>query len=310
MFLTISAKSPEWLQTLKIGITERKDINMKINANGTEISVIGNIVDENAYISLTDIAKKKNPSEPRVVISNWMSSYSTIDYLATWESLCNPDFNRMEFQTVRNEPGRLVITPKQWIERMNAIGITSQAGRYGGTYAHSDIAFEFASWISPEFKLYLIKDYQRLKSDEANRLAIGWDTKRELSKINYRIHTDAIKDFLITPELTKQEIGYKYANEADILNIALFGKTAKQWREETGNKKQNMRDFASVEQLIVLVNLESMNADMIREGIPAMERMKKLRSVAYYQLASLESSNAAAKLKESIQSKIEQKDNL
>lgn len=283
---------------------------MKINANGTEISIIGNIVDENAYISLTDIAKKKNPSEPRIVISNWMSSYSTIDYLATWESLYNPNFNRMEFQTVRNEPGRLVITPKQWIERMNAIGITSQAGRYGGTYAHSDIAFEFASWISPEFKLYLIKDYQRLKYDEANRLAIGWDTKRELSKINYRIHTDAIKSFLITPELTKQEIGYKYASEADLLNMALFGKTAKQWREETGNKKQNMRDFASVEQLIVLVNLESMNADMIREGISAEERIKKLRSVAYYQLTALESNNVAAKLKESIQSKIEQKNNL
>ncbi len=283
---------------------------MKINANGTEISIIGNIVDENAYISLTDIAKKKNPSEPRIVISNWMSSYSTIDYLATWESLYNPNFNRMEFQTVRNEPGRLVITPKQWIERMNAIGITSQAGRYGGTYAHSDIAFEFASWISPEFKLYLIKDYQRLKYDEANRLVIGWDTKRELSKINYRIHTDAIKSFLITPELTKQEIGYKYASEADLLNMALFGKTAKQWREETGNKKQNMRDFASVEQLIVLVNLESMNADMIREGISAEERIKKLRSVAYYQLTALESNNVAAKLKESIQSKIEQKNNL
>lgn len=234
-----------------------------------------------------------------------MSSYSTIDFLATWENLYNPSFNRLEFQTVRNEPGRLIMTPKQWIDRMCAIGITSQAGRYGGTYAHSDIAFEFASWISPEFKLYIIKDYQRLKIEESKRLALGWDTKRELSKINYRIHTDAIKEFLISPELTKQEQSYAYANEADLLNMALFGKTAKQWREETGNKKLNMRDFASVEQLIVLINLESMNADMIRQNIPAPERLKKLRSVAYYQLQSLTSSNAAKQLKNDIQKRLE-----
>lgn len=178
---------------------------MKLNANGTEISIMGNILDENSYISLTDIAKQKDSDDPRIVISNWMSSYSTIDFLATWENLYNPSFNRLEFQTVRNEPGRLIMTPKQWIDRMGAIGITSQAGRYGGTYAHSDIAFEFASWISPEFKLYIIKDYQRLKIEESKRLALGWDTKRELSKINYRIHTDAIKEFLVSPELTKQE---------------------------------------------------------------------------------------------------------
>lgn len=278
---------------------------MKINANGTEISIMGNIADENVYISLTDIAKKKNSDDPRIVISNWMSSYSTIDFLATWERLYNPNFNRMEFQTVRSEPGRLIMTPKQWIERMSAIGIISQAGRYGGTYAHPDIAFEFASWISPEFKLYIIKDYQRLKLDESKRLEIGWDTKRELSKINYRIHTDAIKEFLITPELTPQEINYQYATEADILNMALFGKTAKQFREESGNKRKNMRDFASVEQLIVLVNLESMNADMIRQNIPSKERLQKLRSVAYYQLRSLENSNATARLKQNIQQQIE-----
>lgn len=278
---------------------------MKINANGTEISIMGNIADENVYISLTDIAKKKNSDDPRIVISNWMSSYSTIDFLATWERLYNPNFNRMEFQTVRSEPGRLIMTPKQWIERMSAIGIISQAGRYGGTYAHPDIAFEFASWISPEFKLYIIKDYQRLKLDESKRLEIGWDTKRELSKINYRIHTDAIKEFLITPELTPQEINYQYATEADILNMALFGKTAKQFREESGNKRKNMRDFASVEQLIVLVNLESMNADMIRQNIPSKERLQKLRSVAYYQLRSLENSNTTARLKQNIQQQIE-----
>ena len=280
---------------------------MKINANGTEISVVLSQGNTNDYISLTDIAKRKNSDDPRIVISNWMSSYSTIDFLATWEMLYNPNFNRMEFQTVRSEPGRLIMTPKQWIERMSAIGITSQAGRYGGTYAHTDIAFEFASWISPEFKLYIIKDYQRLKIDESRRLEIGWDTKRELSKINYRIHTDAIKEFLITPELTKQEQSYTYATEADILNIALFGKTARQWREETGHKKLNMRDLASVEQLIVLVNLESMNADLIRQGLPSSERVKKLRSVAYYQLHSLKSSHVADKLKQDIQNKIEQK---
>ena len=200
-----------------------------------------------------------------------------------------------------------MLSPQRWISSTNAIGIISKSGRYGGTYAHSDIAFEFASWISPEFKLYIIKDYQRLKSDEAKRLEIGWDTKRELSKINYHIHTDAIKEFLITPNLTKQEQNYTYATEADLLNMALFGKTAKQWREETGNKKNNMRDFASVEQLIVLVNLESMNADLIRQGIPTQERLQKLRSIAYYQLHSLESSNAANRLKQDIQKRIEGK---
>lgn len=278
---------------------------MKINANGTEISIITSADNQNDYISLTDIAKYKNPDDPRIVISNWMSSYSTIDFLATWEKIYNPNFNRMEFQTVRGASGRLVMTPKQWIERMEAIGITSQAGRYGGTYAHSDIAFEFASWISPEFKLYVIKDYQRLKTDEAKRAEIGWDTKRELSKINYRIHTDAIKEFLITPKLSKQEVSYKYASEADVLNMALFGKTAKQWRAETGNKNKNMRDYASVEQLIVLVNLESMNADMIRQKIPMNERIQKLRSVAYYQLESLKKSNVTERLEKNTTNLIE-----
>lgn len=261
----------------------------KINANGTEISVLGNVVDEDAYISLTDIAKYKNISDPRIVISNWMSSYATIDYLAMWEGLYNPDFNRMEFQTVRNEPGRLVMTPTQWIEKMNAIGIVSKAGRYGGTYAHSDIAFEFASWVSLEFKLYLIKDYQRLKKDESQRLSIGWDAKRELSKINYRIHTDAVKRFLIRPDLTPEEISYKYASEADVLNVALFGKTASQWRRETETKgmSPNIRDYASAEELVVLINLEDTNADLIAQGLSQTERLKILREKAYRQLELL-----------------------
>jgi len=263
--------------------------NTTINANGTEIRIYGDITNEDAFICLTDIAKVKEALEPRIVISNWMSSYATIDFLALWESIYNPNFNRMEFHTVRNESGRLVMTPSRWIERMNAIGIVSKAGKYGGTYAHTDIAFEFASWISPEFKLYLIKDYQRLKKDEANRLSIGWDAKRELSKINYKIHTEAVKEFLITPELTPQEMNYTYASEADILNMALFGKTASQWRKDTNTKGMtpNIRDYASAEELVVLINLEDTNADLIRQGLSQLERLKILRDKAYRQLQAL-----------------------
>lgn len=280
---------------------------MKINANGTEIEVVTQ-GDYQDYISLTDIARKKNPYEPKDVVSNWLRIRSTIEFLGLWEELNNPEFKGVEFDAFKNESGSnaFTLSPQRWIERTNAIGIISKSGRYGGTYAHSDIAFEFASWISPEFRLYIIKDYQRLKIDEAKKLEIGWDTKRELSKINYRIHTDAIKQFIITPELTKQEKNFAYANEADLLNVALFGKTSKQWKEESGNAKGNMRDFASVEQLIVLINLESMNADMIRQGIPAEQRLSKLRSVAYYQLSTLEKSNAAGKLKSDIQKRLEQ----
>ena len=282
---------------------------MKINANGTEINVIGSSDGED-YISLTDLARYRNSDDPAGVIANWLRNRNTIDYLGLWEQMYNPEFKLLEFEEFKKHAGEnaFTLSPQKWITSTNAIGISSRSGRGGGTFAHKDIAFEFASWISPEFKLYVFKDYQRLKIDEASRLEIGWDTKRELSKINYRIHTDAIKEFLITPELTKQEQGYKYAKEADILNVALFGKTAKQWRIETGNKKLNMRDFASVEQLIVLVNLESMNADMIRQNIPAMERLEKLRSVAYYQLKSLLSNDSAKKLKATIQNRIEQKE--
>ncbi len=280
---------------------------MKINANGTEINIIFDSGFQEDYLCLTDLARRKNPYEPKDVVKNWLRLRSTIEFLGLWEQLYNPSFKGVEFDTFKNESGSnaFTLTPQRWIEKTNAIGIVSKSGRGGGTFAHKDIAFEFASWISPEFKLYVIKDYQRLKADEANRLEISWDTKRELSKINYHIHTDAIKDFLITPELTKQEQSYTYASEADLLNVALFGKTAKQWRIETGNKKQNMRDFASVEQLIVLVNLESMNADMIRQNIPQSERLAKLRSVAYYQLKSLSSSNAAGRLKANIAKRME-----
>lgn len=279
------------IHTIKRGGGESRLKNQTINANGTEIRVTGNIVDENACISLTDIAKYKNTDNPSLVIGHWMRNRSTIDFIGLWEQLHNPDFKPTEFGRFKYESGEnaFTLTPQQWIKATNAIGITSKSGRYGGTYAHTDIAFEFASWISPEFKLYIIKDYQRLKKDEAERLALGWDVKRELSKINYRIHTDAVKEFLITPELTPQEMGYTYASEADVLNMALFGKTASQWRKETGTKgmSPNIRDYASAEELVVLINLEDTNADLIRQGLPQLERLKLLREKAYRQLEIL-----------------------
>ena len=264
----------------------------KLNANGVEIGVIGETMGENAYLSLTDIARYKNPDEPKAVVANWMRLRSTIEFLGLWEQIHNPDFKGLEFDAFKNESGSnaFTLSPQKWILSTNAIGLISKSGRYGGgTYAHTDIAFEFASWISPEFKLYIIKDYQRLKKDEANRLAIGWDVKRELSKINYRIHTDAVKEFLLTPTLSPQEMAYTYASEADILNMALFGKTAAQWRSEKGvkGKTPNIRDFASAEELVVLINLEDTNADLIRQDVPKIERLKILRKKAYRQLQIL-----------------------
>ena len=265
--------------------------NKTIEADGTEIRVIGDIVNEEAYISLTDIAKYKNRENAFIVIANWMRNYSTISFLGLWEQLHNPEFKPIEFDRFKSMAGdnAFTLTPQQWIKTTNAIGVVSKSGRYGGTYAHTDIAFEFASWISPEFKLYIIKDYQRLKKDEAERQAIGWDVKRELSKINYRIHTDAVNEFLISPELSPQEIAYTYASEADILNMALFGKTATQWRKERGikGKSPNIRDYASAEELVVLINLEDTNADLIRQGLPQLERLKIMREKAYRQLEIL-----------------------
>lgn len=275
-----------------------KEFQEKMNINGLEITVVSQ-GDEDDYISLTDIAKHKNSEDPRIVVSNWLSSYATIDFLATWEQLYNPNFNRMEFQTVRSEPGRLVMTPSQWINRMQAIGIRSKAGRYGGTYAHKDIAFEFASWISPEFKLYIIKDYQRLKEDENNRLSLNWNMRRLLTKTNYKIHTDAIQENLIPEDLTKQQQGYVYANEADVLNVALFGMTAKEWRKlnPDKSKSENIRDSATLEQLIVLTNLESYNAELIKDGIPQPDRLVKLNAAAKSQMTSLLENPSFKKLK-------------
>ncbi len=260
-----------------------------IHAKGIDIGIYTNDF-ENEYISLTDIAKYRNEDDPRFVIQNWMRNRNTIEFLGVWEQLHNPDFNRVQFEAVKNEAGlnRFVMTPSKWIEQMNSIGIVSKSGRYGGgTYAHSDIALEFASWISAEFKLYIMKDYQRLKKDENSRLSLNWNLNREIAKLNYRIHTDAIKDKLIPPELTPDQISYKYANEADLLNVALFGMTAKQWRDANPGKKGNIRDDANLNQLLVLANMESYNAILIGQGKTMSERIVLLRELAVKQMETL-----------------------
>lgn len=261
-----------------------------LKAKGIDISIYTKDF-ENEFISLTDIAKYRNEDDPRFVIQNWMRNRNTIEFLAVWEELHNPEFNRVQFDAVRNEAGlnRFVMTPTKWITQMNAIGIVSKAGRYGGTYAHTDIAMAFATWISPEFQLYIMKDYRRLKTDENSRLSLGWNLKREIPKLNYRIHTSAIKENLIPPELTRQQISYKYASEADMLNVVLFGKTAKEWREEHPDMKGNMRDEATIHQLLVLANVESYNAVLITQGKSQEERMRLLRELVVQQLRTLES---------------------
>lgn len=261
---------------------------LKLHAKGHEISVIA-YEDQQDYISLTDIAKQKNPNAPADIIKNWLRSRSTIEYLGLWESLNNSDFKLVEFDQFKNESGSnsFVLSPKKWIDSTGAIGITSRAGRNGGTYAHRDIAFEFASWISPEFKLYIIKDYQRLREDESYRLSKDWNLRRQISKTNYRIHTDSIKENLINNKLSKKQIGITYADEADMLNVALFGLTAKEWRARNPEKDGNMRDYASIEELIVMSNLEAVNAQFLSENIPQSERLKKLNEMARFQLKSL-----------------------
>lgn len=247
---------------------------------------------KNDYISLTDIAKYKNTEDPRFVIQNWMRNRNTLEYIGLWEVLNNPNFNRVQFDTFRMEAGlnRFTMTPGRWVETTAAIGILSKSGRYGGTYAHYDIAMEFASWISPEFKLYIIQDYKRLKSDENSKLSLPWNLHREISKINYRIHTDAIKTYLLS-ELTGEQLSYKYASEADMLNVALFNKTAKEWREENPKAKGNIRDYAGLNELLVLANMESYNAILIEQGVGQKERMIELRKLARTQLLSLEKLN-------------------
>lgn len=260
----------------------------QISAKGFSIQVYTEDF-KNDYISLTDIAKYKNTDDPRFVIQNWMRNRNTLEFIGLWEALNNPNFNRVQFDTFRNEAGlnRFTMTPSKWIESTGAIGIVSKSGRYGGTYAHYDIAMEFASWISAEFKLYLIQDYKRLKSDENSRLSLSWNLHREISKINYKIHTDAIKEYLLS-DLTNEQLSFKYASEADMLNVALFNKRAKQWREENSDLKGNMRDYASLNELLVLANMESYNAILIAKGVEQKERMIELRKLARTQMLSLE----------------------
>jgi hypothetical protein len=257
----------------------------KIEVKGTTITVVS--LHEDDYVSLTDIARYKDQERTDYIIQNWLRNRNTIEFLGIWEQLNNPNFNPIEFDGIRTQAGlnSFVLTTNRWIEATSAIGLTAKAGRYGGTYAHKDIAFEFASWVSVEFKLYLIKEFQRLKETEAQQL--GWDIRRNLTKINYRIHTDAIRANLIPPQLTRAQINLIYANEADLLNMALFGKTAKQWRDENPGGKGNIRDEANAAQLVCLANLETLNAHFIQQGLPQAERLKLLNQTAIHQMKLL-----------------------
>jgi len=273
---------------------KKKSSNAKINVQGSEIAVIQR--DNEDFISLTDIAKSKNTEHPDDLIRNWLRNRNTLELLGIWEQLHNPRFNPVEFDGIKKLAGlnSFTLTPKQWIDKTGAAGIVSKAGRYGGTFAHRDVAFEFASWVSVEFKLYLIKEFQRLKEDENRRLSLAWNLNRTLAKINYRIHTDAIQDHLIPPEVTPKQAAITYATEADLLNVALFGQTAGQWREANPEKDGNMRDHASLEQLLVLANLENMNAELIHMELPQSDRLTRLNAIAIRQMQTLSARAAKA----------------
>jgi len=255
-----------------------------INVQGTEIIVISE--KENDYISLTDMLKAKDGD---FFISDWLRNRNTVEFLGIWESIYNPDFNYGEFAIIRGQAGlnNYKISVKEWVEKTNAIGLKASAGRYGGTYAHKDIAFEFGMWISPQFKIYLIREFDRLKQDETRHNSLEWNLQRTLSKINYRIHTDAIKEHIIPMLVTKEQMNYVYANEADLLNVALFGMTAKQWRDSNSDLKGNVRDYATLEQLVVLSNMESINALLIRQELSQHERLVQLNNIAITQMRSL-----------------------
>ncbi|MBN1118053.1 MAG: KilA-N domain-containing protein [Bacteroidales bacterium] len=272
--------------------------NKNIDVKGQLITIIK--INQEDFISLTDIARFKDSEHTDSIIQNWMRNRNTVELLGLWEAIHNPDFNPLEFEGFRKQAGlnSFVLTPKRWIETTNALGIVSKSGRYGGTFAHKDIAFEFASWISIEFKLYVIKEFQRLKDEENNRLKLNWNLNRTLAKINYRIHTDAIKENIIPKNLNKEQVSEIYANEADVLNVSLFGKTAKQWRDENPDSDGNIRDFAAIEQLLVLANLESLNAEFIKMGLHQHERLVKLNQTAISQMKSLALNTNFKKLKE------------
>ena len=266
-----------------------KIIKDTIHAKGIEIGIYTTDF-ENEFISLTDIARYKS-DDPAAVIQNWMRNRDVIEFLGLWETMHNPDFKPLEFEGFKKAAGANAFTmsPQKWINATNSIGIVSKSGRYGGgTFAHSDIAMEFASWISAEFKLYVIKDYRRLKSDENSRLSLNWNLNRELSKLNYKIHTDAIKENLIIPELTPAQKSFVYADEADLLNVALFGMTAKEWRKGNPGKKGNIRDYTDLHHLLVLANLESYNAILIEQNIGQPQRLEMLRETALKQLRTIQ----------------------
>lgn len=271
--------------------------NKIINVQGREISLISDKV--NDYISLTDMARYRDAERTNYIIQNWMRTRSAIEFCGLWEQLNNPDFKSIEFDAFKNESGSnsFALTPQKWIDSTNAKGIISKSGRYGGTFAHRDIAFEFATWISAEFKFYFIKEFQRLKEDENDRLKLDWNLQRTLAKVNYHIHTDAIKENLIPKELDKQQVNFVYASEADMLNVALFGKTAKQWRDQNTTATGNIRDEATIEQLVVLSNMESMNAVFIGQGISQSNRLIELNKMAITQMKSLLNSSAIKKIK-------------
>jgi len=263
---------------------KKKTTNATINVRGTEITVIRR--EDEDYISLTDMLKAKDGD---FFISDWLRNRNTVEFLGIWETVHNPDFNSGEFAIIKSQAGlnSYKLSVKEWVEKTNAIGLRAAAGRYGGTYAHRDIAFEFGMWISPEFKIYLIKEFQRLKEDENRRLSLAWNLNRTLAKINYRLHTDAIQAHLIPAEVTPKQASITYANEADLLNVALFGQTAREWRDANPDKEGNMRDHATLEQLLVLANIENMNAEFIHMELPQGERLKRLNAIAIRQMRTL-----------------------
>ena len=268
---------------------------MKVKDSLVRVIRIGKV----DYISLTDLARYKNPIEPKDVIKNWLRSKTNIEFLALWEQMHNPNIKGVEIDTFKSEAGThyFTMSPQRWIKETNAIGIISKSGNNGGTYAHPDIAFEFASWISPEFNLYLITEFERLKQNESYQNKIDWSVRRELTKTNYRIHTDSIKENII-PTLTESQKLYVYANEADILNVALFGMTAREWKDKNPNLDGNMRDYANILQLVILSNLENINAELINQGLPQKSRLERLNEIAKKQLEILKDSSGIKKIEE------------
>jgi len=282
---------------LKSIIPTKKNMSKQNIMTVKDVNIRTMTVNSIDYICITDIAKQKNEIDPNGVIGNWMRNRNTIEYLGLWETLYNPSFNPLEFEGFRSQAGlnAFTLSPTQWIDATNAIGLITKAGRYGGTYARSDIAFKFANWVSVEFELYLVMEFQRLKAKEQEQ--IGWTAKRELSKINYRIHTDAIKSKLIPAEVTREQAAMKYAEEADVLNMAMFGMTAKQWREANPELKGNIRDYATINELICLSNMENINAVLINDGMPQGERLIKLNQIAIQQMQVLEDNEGRKLLK-------------